>query len=107
MAVCRRGTQGSAQWALRLGLLLTAGNRRTAEIAHTDQADAPHVGRAMRKTKTAKQPLSTRRKVVDDIPASPVPTEPAPNQIAEMKDRHQQFMARVVVLCNVPRHYPA
>jgi hypothetical protein len=55
----------------------------------------------MRKTKTAKQPLSTRRKVVDDIPASPVPTELAPNQIAEMKDRHQQFMARVVELSNV------
>ena len=55
----------------------------------------------MRKTKTAKQPLSTRRKVVDDIPASPVPTELAPNQIAEMKDRHQRFMARVVELSNV------
>jgi hypothetical protein len=55
----------------------------------------------MRKTKTAKQPLSTQRQVVDDIPASPVPTELAPNQIAEMKDRHQQFMARVVELSNV------
>jgi hypothetical protein len=61
----------------------------------------PHVGRAMRKTKTAKQPLSTRRKVVDDVPESPVPTELAPNQIAEMKDRHQQFMARVAELSDV------
>ena len=55
----------------------------------------------MRKTKTAKQPLSPQRQVVDDIPASPVPTELAPNQIAEMKDRHQRFMARVVELSNV------
>jgi hypothetical protein len=55
----------------------------------------------MRKTKTAKQPLSTQRQVVDDIPASPVPIELAPNQIAEMKDRHQQFMARVAELSNV------
>jgi len=54
----------------------------------------------MRKTKTAKQqPLPTQR--LDDIPASPVPTELAPNQIAEMKDRHQQFMARVVELSDV------
>jgi hypothetical protein len=54
----------------------------------------------MRKTKTAKQqPLSPQR--LDDIPASPVPTELAPNQLAEMKDRHQQFMARVVELSNV------
>jgi hypothetical protein len=53
----------------------------------------------MRKTKTAKQPLSIQR--LDDIPASPVPTELAPNQIAEMKDRHQQFMARVAELSNV------
>jgi len=55
----------------------------------------------MTKTKTVEQPTSTRFEVPGDGPDLPVSTDVSPEAIAEINDRHRQFLDRVAELSRV------
>jgi hypothetical protein len=54
----------------------------------------------MTETKTTEEP-SAARTVIDDNPGSLIPPELSPDEIAEINDRHRQFLARVAELSRV------
>src|SRR5580765_8841782 len=49
-------------------------------------------------TKTTEEPSAARTMVMDDNPGSLIPPELSPDEIAEINDRHRQFLARVAEL---------